>query len=194
MSDWSVAIVGGTISSVVGGLILIHLTQSAPTQPGATQSMPMQPPAIQSAPTQPPGPETISPSRPVELPLPSPPWNHTNWSHNGSVMYLVADGSKREFRYDNPREGLLNEGVRPGTRLFFGTASGNTWKGTAYLFSGQCQMKFEYTVRGEVSASGDRVEMRGNAPVTRDCLIIGERGDRLVFTRIPNVYPPNRDQ
>src|SRR5262245_47507895 len=28
------------------------------------------------------------------------------WDHNGSVMYLVANGSSREFYYQKPRQGM----------------------------------------------------------------------------------------
>jgi hypothetical protein len=31
----------------------------------------------------------------------------TIWDHNGSVMYLVANGPSREFHYQKPRAGML---------------------------------------------------------------------------------------
>src|SRR5580692_4379798 len=39
----------------------------------------------------------------------------TIWDHNGSVMYLVENGSSREFRYQKPRPGMLEAGARPGS-------------------------------------------------------------------------------
>ena len=42
----------------------------------------------------------------------------TVWDHNGSVMYLVANGASREFHYQKPRPGMLDAGVRPGSLLF----------------------------------------------------------------------------
>ena len=36
----------------------------------------------------------------------------TTWDHNGSVMYLVANGPSREFHYQKPRAGMLEVGVR----------------------------------------------------------------------------------
>ena len=37
----------------------------------------------------------------------------TIWDHNGSVMYLIANGSSREFYYQRPRPGMLEAGARP---------------------------------------------------------------------------------
>jgi hypothetical protein len=42
------------------------------------------------------------------------------WDHNGSVMYLVENGSSREFHYQKPRPGMLEAGARPGSLLFRG--------------------------------------------------------------------------
>ena len=37
----------------------------------------------------------------------------TFWDHNGSVVYLVANGSSREFYYQRPRLGMLEAGAHP---------------------------------------------------------------------------------
>jgi hypothetical protein len=42
------------------------------------------------------------------------------WDHNGSVVYLVANGQSREFHYQKPRAGMLEVGARPGSLLFRG--------------------------------------------------------------------------
>ena len=34
----------------------------------------------------------------------------TIWDHNGSVVYLVANGQSREFHYQKPRAGMLDVG------------------------------------------------------------------------------------
>ena len=34
------------------------------------------------------------------------------WDHNGSTVYLVANGTTREFHYDEPRLGMLQAGAR----------------------------------------------------------------------------------
>ena len=47
----------------------------------------------------------------------------TIWDHNGSVMYLVANGPSREFHYQRPRAGMLEVGVRPGSLLFMGQST-----------------------------------------------------------------------
>jgi len=42
----------------------------------------------------------------------------TIWDHNGSEMYLVANGSSREVYYQKPRAGMLEAGARAGSLLF----------------------------------------------------------------------------
>ena len=37
----------------------------------------------------------------------------TIWDHNGSVMYLVTNGTSREVYYQKPRPGMLDAGARP---------------------------------------------------------------------------------
>ena len=41
----------------------------------------------------------------------SPP--RTVWDHNGSVVYLVANGASREIYYQKPRPGMLDAGRAP---------------------------------------------------------------------------------
>jgi hypothetical protein len=55
----------------------------------------------------------------------------TIWDHNGSVMYLVANGPSREFHYQKPRAGMLEVGVRPGSLLFRGEIDNGQYSGTA---------------------------------------------------------------
>ena len=43
----------------------------------------------------------------------SPTLQSTLWDHNGSVMYLVANGSSREFYYQKPRPGMIEAGAHP---------------------------------------------------------------------------------
>ena len=54
------------------------------------------------------------------------------WDHNGSVMYLVENGSSREFHYQKPRPGMLEAGARPGSLLFRGQVDNGQYSGTAY--------------------------------------------------------------
>jgi hypothetical protein len=39
------------------------------------------------------------------------PPESTIWDHNGSVMYLVVNGSSRELYYQKPRPGMLDAGA-----------------------------------------------------------------------------------
>src|SRR5947208_5776073 len=60
------------------------------------------------------------------------------WDLNNSVLGLYANGAERVFRYEEPRTAVQQEGVRPGTVLFKGTRSGNTYVGTAFVFHRVC--------------------------------------------------------
>src|SRR5690348_5802086 len=62
----------------------------------------------------------------------------TLWDHNGSVMYLVANGLSREFYYQKPRPGMLDAGSRPGSLLFRGQVNSGQFLGTAYIFNPHC--------------------------------------------------------
>jgi hypothetical protein len=105
----------------------------------------------------------------------------TLWNHNGSTVELIANGTKRMFQYDNPREGLLSQGVGKGTVLFSGKRAGNEYAGTAYVFSGRCGTK-EYPVNGTVSADQRQIVMYGRAPRrTATCEANGFRDDVLKF-------------
>ncbi|MGE0612559.1 MAG: caspase domain-containing protein, partial [Hyphomicrobiales bacterium] len=85
------------------------------------------------------------------------------WNHNGSVVYLVAEGNRRAFYYHRPRSGMLQAGARPHDLLFEGWKEGNSYKGTAYLFSPVCG-KAAYQVSGSVQNGDRRVVMQGTAP------------------------------
>ena len=61
----------------------------------------------------------------------------TLWDHNGSIVYLIANGSSREFYYQKPRPGMLDVGARPGSLLFRGQLNGQI-SGTAYFFNLHC--------------------------------------------------------
>ncbi|MGI9425513.1 MAG: hypothetical protein ACR2PA_20145 [Hyphomicrobiaceae bacterium] len=110
------------------------------------------------------------------------PTGGTLWLHNRSVMRLVADGPRRSFVYDKPRQGLLDRGVQSGDVLFEGRRRGKTYSGTAYIFTRSCG-RVGYAVPGSVQNSDRRVVMVGSAPRLNDsCQQIGSREDRLVFS------------
>lgn len=100
------------------------------------------------------------------------------WGHNGSVVGLVAEGNRREFRYVSPRDALP---VEVGTLLFEGVRNGADYSGTAYVFSAVCGA-IGYPVAGAISNGDLRVTLYGQAP-QRDasCRVVSYREDVLVF-------------
>ena len=105
----------------------------------------------------------------------------TFWDHNGSVMYLVANGSSREFYYQKPRSGMLEAGAYPDSLLFRGQIDNGQFFGTAYLFNAHCgQVPFE--VKGPILDNGGRVVLTGQAPrVGRNCQASGYYTSTLEF-------------
>jgi hypothetical protein len=110
------------------------------------------------------------------------------WYHNGSTMYLVVNGSARQFHYENPRPGMLEVGARRGSLLFTGVSAHDNYEGTAYIFRGPCG-QFPYQVSGPILDDGSRVLLQGQAPrVNERCQIIGYKADKLEFTLVAS--PP----
>jgi hypothetical protein len=104
------------------------------------------------------------------------------WNHNGSVMRLVAEGDSRRIYYERPRSGLRQRGVRRGELLFEGHRNGDTYAGTAFIFTSSCG-KVAYDVAGAVQPGETVVIMEGEAPrLNSRCEQVGSRPDRLVFT------------
>ena len=97
------------------------------------------------------------------------PAEPTLWDHNGSVMYLVANGPSREFHYQKPRSGMAEVGVRPGSLLFRGEIANGQYSGTAYIFNMHCgQIPFQ--VKGPVLENDEPIVLTGQAPrVGQDC-------------------------
>jgi hypothetical protein len=104
------------------------------------------------------------------------------WTHNGSLVYLTAEGDERAFYYEKPREAIRAAGAAPGTLLFQGKREGPNYSGTAYVFAGRCGA-IAYGVRGSVTNQDRRVTMEGQAPsaIGTDCQPTGYRRDVLVF-------------
>ena len=117
---------------------------------------------------------------------PSSQVGSSRWDHNGSVMRLDAQGKRRRFIYEAPRQGLQRVGVTAGTVLFDGERAGNGYSGTAYIFNKRCGPQ-AYAVSGPVSSGERRVTLYGNAPrVGSNCEVRGVRRDVLVFDLIGN--------
>jgi hypothetical protein len=60
------------------------------------------------------------------------------WNHNGSTVYLEAQGHSRKFFYQQPRPGMQSAGAKSGSLLFEGETDGQQYQGTAYIFNSRC--------------------------------------------------------
>jgi hypothetical protein len=111
----------------------------------------------------------------------------TIWDHNGSVMYLAANGSSREFYYQKPRPGMLDAGARPGSLLFRGEVNDGQYSGTAYIFNAHCG-PIPFQVKGSSLDNDERIMLTGQVPrVGRDCHAYETSTTNLEFRRIkPN--------
>jgi flagellar biosynthesis GTPase FlhF len=89
------------------------------------------------------------------------------WNHNGSVMALHAVGAEHVIRYQEPRIGMRQEGVVSGTVRFEGTRTGNTYSGTAFVFSRRCGAH-PFHVSGTASEEEREITMYGTAPAGFD--------------------------
>ena len=106
------------------------------------------------------------------------------WDHNGSVMYLVANGSSREVYYQKPRPGILDAGARPGSILFRGEVNNGQYLGTAYIFNLHCG-PISFQVKGPVLDDNERIVLTGQAPrVDRNCRTYGSYTSNLEFRRL----------
>ena len=106
----------------------------------------------------------------------------TYWNHNGSILYLVADGAKREFYYEKPRAEMLEAGATQGSLLFSGKAIKENYSGKAYIYNSRCG-KISYEVSGPILDNYERVVLQGQAPkVGADCRTRGYLKDTLEFT------------
>jgi hypothetical protein len=108
----------------------------------------------------------------------------TTWDHNGSVMYLVENGSSREFHYQKPRPGMLEAGAHPGSLLFRGQVDNGQYFGTAYIFNPHCgQIPFQ--VKGPVLDNEERIALTGEAPqVGQNCRTRRYYTSSLEFKRL----------
>jgi hypothetical protein len=116
----------------------------------------------------------------------------TLWSHNGSVLYLLAKGTSREFRYKEPRPGMLQVGAYPGALLFRGQSTNHQYSGTAFIFNSRCG-QLPYQVSGPILDGYEHVLLTGRAPqVGPDCRITDYIDDTLEFRLIkaPEEGPP----
>jgi hypothetical protein len=119
----------------------------------------------------------------------------TIWDHNGSVVYLVANGQSWEFHYQKPRAGMLEVGARPGSLLFRGEIDNGQYSGTAYIFSPHCgQIPFQ--VKGPILGDDERITLTGQAPrLGRNCRAYDSSTSNLEFRRLkPNDGAQSQEQ
>jgi hypothetical protein len=110
------------------------------------------------------------------------PPESTIWDHNGSVVYLVTNGSSREIYYQKPRPGMLDAGARPGSVLFRGEVNSGQYLGTAYIFNPHCG-PIPFEVKGPI-LDDQRIVLTGQAPrVGRNCQTYGSYTSNLEFRR-----------
>ena len=72
----------------------------------------------------------------------------TLWDHNGSVMYLIANGSSREFFYEKPRPGMVEAGAKKALSYSVAkSTTDNTPARRTYLTlgAGSCRFKSRET-------------------------------------------------
>jgi hypothetical protein len=95
------------------------------------------------------------------------------WNHNGSIMHLVENGTKREIYYAEPRQGMMEAGVKPGTLFFDGERIGDDYFGTARVFSSKCQAPMTFSISGRMIDEQTLV-LEGNRPKFSNCKATGE--------------------
>jgi hypothetical protein len=107
----------------------------------------------------------------------------TVWDHNGSVMYLVANGSSREIYYQKLRPGMSEAGARSGSLLFRGEVNDGQYLGTAYIFNVHCG-PIPFEVKGTILDDDERIVLTGQAPrVGQNCRTYGSYTSNLEFRR-----------
>ena len=110
--------------------------------------------------------------------------DRTFWDHNGSVMYLVANGSSREIYYQKPRAGMLEVGAHSGSLLFRGEIDNGQYSGTEYIFNPHCGA-ITFQVKGATLDNDERITLTGEASrVGRNCRAYESYTSNLEFNRL----------
>lgn len=102
----------------------------------------------------------------------------SDWTHNGSVVSLEAQGATRKLLYKTPRAGLP---VAIGTPLFEGFREGDSYYGKAFAFSSRCG-PIEFRVSGQVTDGDRKITLHGKSPrVNARCEKVSSVDETLVF-------------
>jgi hypothetical protein len=123
----------------------------------------------------------------VDLILPPnslPLLSGSRWTHNDSIMRMTSESDKLTIFYDQPRRGMIDEGVRPGTILFEGHRNGNRLSGTSYVFDRNCSSPIPYSDDGVMSSEREIVLSGRRVPTHLvDCRPVAYRIDPSIFYR-----------
>jgi hypothetical protein len=86
-----------------------------------------------------------------------------------------------QFRYEQPRAGMIEAGAQAGDLLVDIWIEGGRITGTAYIFAGRCGAH-SYRIDGDYDKEG-RLDLKGKAPkVARStCQVVGLVDDNLIF-------------
>src|SRR5665648_5156 len=104
---------------------------------------------------------------------------NTSWDHNGSLVVLEENGTKRKLVYAEPRNTLDTAGVKKGTVLFDGEEKADgRLAGYAKLFRAGCD-PVDYFVEGSLDKSKSEILLQGQAPIYsgNGCKITGYSDD-----------------
>jgi Caspase domain len=95
----------------------------------------------------------------------SPPAPSDNaWLHNGSAMFMVADGNKRRLHYVAPRKSIKDQGVTPNCMLVDGEVRDGRFVGKAHIYRERCG-QYAYDVVGDYNETLERFELKGPSPI-----------------------------
>ncbi len=93
----------------------------------------------------------------------SPP--RTYWSMDGSVVYLIVNGSDRKFYFQKPNQEMQDAGATPGSLIFSGKATNTpSYEGTVYVFNQPCE-RVQYKAAGPILDGYPGRNRSGRAPV-----------------------------
>lgn len=84
------------------------------------------------------------------------------WTHNGSKIRWVSDGTSRRAYYLEPRPDLEGIGIHPGQLLFEGHRRGSLIEGRAFTFKPGCP-PLSFPVSGKLF-SETSFDLKGTAP------------------------------
>jgi hypothetical protein len=107
------------------------------------------------------------------------------WIHNTSIMSVTSNGDRFTIYYQKPRQGMVDEGVTPGTILFDGIRTGSKLSGTSYVFDRRCG-HIPYSDVGRILSDERTIFLNGRNVPTQlgfDCKPVAFRIDPSLIDR-----------